>query len=370
MKIIGLFILLLLGSLKGISQINPHATLETKRLYKGLQQLSGKYMLFGHQDALSYGLNKDKTRWIGEKDRSDVKTVSGDYPAVIGYDLGHLELDSLRNLDKVPFDEIRKNIQDTYKRGGVNTISWHPNNPTNPKKTSWDKEEFTIRKILNNPTNKANYQAWLDKVADFLLSLKTADGKLIPVIFRPFHEHTGSWFWWGADHCTPEEYIGFWKYSIDYLLKTRQVNNILIGYSTDVFKDKAHYLERYPGHDYADILGFDSYHRNAPKSNEHFVSELRRMLMVLKEVSGSKPFAITEMGLEQVTEKDWWTNIIMPAIDGSGLSYFLVWRNGYDTHYYAPFEGQASADDFNKMIKTKKVLLSKGLKKQKIYKPK
>ncbi len=366
MKIPGI---ILLFSLSLQAQINSQSTETTVILYQNLKKLQGKEILFGHQDALAYGLNKDGSRWIGEKDRSDVKSVSGQHPAVIGYDLGYLELDSARSLDKVPFSDIKESIIATYKRGGLNTISWHPNNPLAPQKNTWAKEENTIRRILNDSENLKRYNLWLDKLASFFLDLKDAEGKLVPVIFRPFHEHTGSWFWWGEEHCTPEEYILFWKHSMDYLLKEKGVNNILIGYSTDVFRDKAHYLERYPGNDYVDILGFDTYHKNAPETNKKFTSELKRMITTLNELSAEngKPYAVTEMGLEQITVKDWWSSVVLPGIENSGISYFLVWRNGYDKHYYAPYPGQQSTKDFLKLVKTKKVLLEKGVKKRKIY---
>ena len=362
-------LLLLAGTLH--AQINPDATPATRNLYKNLQAWAGKGVYFGHQDALAYGLNADGTRWIGDPNRSDVKTVTGQHPAVIGYDLGHLELDSTRNLDKVPFDRMKENMVKTYLRGGLNTVSWHPNNPVDPKKTTWDKEEFTIRKILNDAGRRENYLGWLDKLANFFLDLKAPDGQLVPVIFRPFHEHTGSWFWWGADHCTPEEYTAFWQLSVDHLLKTRKVNNLLIAYSTDVFRDRAHYLERYPGDGYADLIGMDTYHRNAPESNATFQAELRRMVEVLKSLSAEKgkPFAVTEMGLEQVTVPDWWTRVLLPVMGDSGATYFLVWRNGYDTHYYAPYEGHPSAEDFREMIRSGKVLLEDGIRKQTLYRP-
>ncbi len=353
------------------AQITPQATLQTRNLYAHLLSPERKGVYFGHQDALSYGLNADGTRWVGDRNRSDVKAVSGQHPAVIGYDLGHLELDSARNLDKVPFAEMKRNIVETYLRGGLNTLSWHPNNPVDPKKTTWDTEAFTIRRILGEKVHRENYLAWLDKLADFFLDLQTPDGEMVPVIFRPFHEHTGSWFWWGADHCTPEEYIAFWRMSIDHLLQTRGVKNLLIAYSTDVFRDKAHYLERYPGDAYTDMIGVDTYHRGAPESNDTFRAELTRMLNVLQAVSKEKgkPFAITEMGLERITVANWWTRIILPVIGDSGAAYFLVWRNGYDTHYYAPYPGHPSVPDFRKMIRSKKILLEKAIRKQHIYTP-
>ena len=352
-----------------IAQIDQNATTATKNLYSGLKRSAEKGIMFGQQDALAYGLNADKSRWIGDRDRSDIKTITGEHPAIVGYDLGHIELDSVNNLDGVPFARIKDDIRKNYERGGVNTISWHPNNPVNFSKTTWDKEEFTIRKIMSDEKNKKRFEKTLDKLADFFLSLKGSKGELIPVIFRPYHEHTGSWFWWGADHCTPEEYKKFWKFTVDYLQKTKNVHNLLIAYSTDNFKNKEHYLERYPGDALVDILGFDTYHRNPPKSDSAFIANATRMVGTIRELgkASGKPFAITETGLEQVTEADWWTKIIQPIIKNSGLSYILVWRNGRPDHYYAPFEGNSTVSDFKKLQQSGNILLEKKVASENLY---
>lgn len=320
------FSIILIVSGVSTAQIDKSATPATKYLYSGLKKSAAEGVIFGQQDALAYGLNADKSRWIGDEGRSDVKTISGEHPALIGYDLGHIELDSINNLDGVPFTKIKEDIRKNYERGGVNTISWHPNNPLDLSKTAWDKEEFTIRKILSSETNKKNFEKTLDKLADFFLSLKNEKGEVIPVIFRPYHEHTGSWFWWGADYCTPEEYKQFWKFTVNYLQKTRKVHNLLIAYSTDNFKNKEHYLERYPGDKYVDILGFDTYHRNPPASDSAFIANAKRMVGTIRELGNAsgKPFAITETGLEQLTEPNWWTKILQPIVQNSGLSYILV----------------------------------------------
>ncbi|HEY1056041.1 MAG TPA: glycosyl hydrolase, partial [Emticicia sp.] len=144
MKTTTLFLLSFLISVMSFGQVDKKATKETKNLYKNLLANQKQGVMFGHQDDLAYGLNADGTRWIEQEGRSDVKTVSGEYPAVLGWDLGKIEFDSTRDLDKVPFAKMRQYIRDTYARGGVNTFSWHLNNPVDPKKTSWDKVDSTI----------------------------------------------------------------------------------------------------------------------------------------------------------------------------------------------------------------------------------
>jgi mannan endo-1,4-beta-mannosidase len=137
-------------------------------------------------------------------------------------------------------------------------------------------------------------------VAVFLNSLKDKNGNAIPVILRPFHEHNGSWLWWGKKHCSSEEYKKLYQQFVQYM-GNKGVHNVLYAYSIDNFPDEADYLERYQGDDFVDILGFDTYHRNAPESNEKFVSELDRMLTTLKNYAQKhqKLFAITETCLEK-----------------------------------------------------------------------
>ena len=356
------FLLLCLIPCGIMAQIDKKATPLTKQLYTSLQQLQGRGILFGHQDGLAYGLNPDGSRWTGESDRSDIKTLTGEHPAVAGWDLGHLELDSTRNLDGVPFELMRQRIMEQHQRGGISTLSWHLNNPTDPNKTTWDKVESTIPRFLSDKTALRNYQAWLGKIAQFVQSLQDPQsGELVPLIFRPYHEHTGSWFWWGADHCSPEEYQRFWRMTVNYLRKKEKVHNLIYAYSTDRFNSPEHYLERYPGDRYADLIGFDIYHRNAPSSNEQFVKDTRQMVTWLKEMGKEhhKITAITETGLEQVTLANWWTNIVAPIIQGSDLAYVLVWRNGRPDHYYAPYPSQPSAQDFLDFVASYNILLER-----------
>lgn len=88
--------------------------------------------MLGHQDDPVYG-----TTWKWDEGKSDVLLTTGDYPAVMGFDLGKIELDSKENLDGVPFDRMRQEIIAQYKRGGIVTLSWHPWNPATGE-NAWD----------------------------------------------------------------------------------------------------------------------------------------------------------------------------------------------------------------------------------------
>jgi len=146
---------------------------------------------------------------------------------------------------------------EVFDRGGINTATWHLNNPVT-KGTAWDVFP-AVQQILPDSSSEDLYKSELKHIAAFLHQLRTSDGKLVPVIFRPFHENNGNWFWWGKGHCTPEEYIRLWRFTVGYLRDTLQVHNLLYVYSTDMFETQQQYLERYPGDEWVDILGTENY---------------------------------------------------------------------------------------------------------------
>ncbi len=196
---------------------DPQATKETVNLYGNLKKLAGSGIMFGHQDDLAYGVG-----WKYTPGKSDVKEVTGDYPAVYGWDLGGIELDNANNLDGIPFKKMRQFIQEGYERGGVITISWHARSPLGKEKGAWDTTHGTVTSILPGGDQHTLYKDWLDKVAAFLLSLKGKKGELIPVLFRPYHELTGNWFWWCRNACTDFEFKTLWRFTMYYLQQEKE----------------------------------------------------------------------------------------------------------------------------------------------------
>jgi mannan endo-1,4-beta-mannosidase len=184
-----------------------------------------------------------------------------------------------------------------------------------------------------------------------MLSLKGDNGELIPVVFRPYHELTGSWFWWGKDLCTSEEFIRLWQFTVDYLTSVRNVHNLLYAFSTDVFDSEEYYLARYPGDDFVDVLGFDDYRTvSNPELRDQTINELQIISELGKKLD--KIPAWTETGLASIPVPEWWTATILDRIKADSLTcqiaWVLVWRNARLDHHYAPFSGHPSAADFKK----------------------
>jgi len=345
-------------------------TVRTEALLASMKQLAadGQYM-FGHQDDPVYG-----HAWAWDDDHSDVKSVCGDYPAVMGFDLGHLELGDSCNLDGVPFDLMRQEILRQFDRGGVVTLSWHLDNPLSGG-TAWvadslrDIEKRTVEAVLPGGEKHELFLTWVDRVAAFLNSLTTPYGVRVPVVFRPWHEHTGSWFWWGQGNCTTEQYVALWRLT-ENRLREQGVVNVLYAYSPNQVSETTleTILERYPGDDLVDIFGYDQYCNAAEGDTAAlagYAESLDRDFGLVCEAARQhgKVAALTETGYEGLKAADWWTRTLAPVLQRHPLCYVLVWRNAHDkpTHFYAPFPGQLSADDFVAFYNDPKTIFARDL---------
>lgn len=324
----------------------------------------GKYM-YAHQDDLSYGHSWPHVQDIAgdQIDKSDVKSVCGDFPAIVGFDLGGIELQDSTNLDGVSFEFMHKAAEKHIERGGIVTLSWHPRNPLTmvpgqqfPDGTAWDvSSDKVVASIVNGGENEAKFDLWLDRVADFIATIKNPDGTPAQIIFRPWHEHNFSWFWWGQKLCSTEDYLTLWHKTYDSLVKKHGLTELVWAYSPNGVFDEAGYLERYPGDDIIDIIGFDYYH-----FNDNFVADMRASLEVMTKIAQErgKVIAVTETGLEGIPEANWWTERVQPSLEGFPVSYVLTWRNACDraTHFYGPFPGADCEADFVNFAASEKTL--------------
>ena len=336
-------------------------TPETKALLVGLAEMPQQGIMFGHHDAPLYGIG-----WEGDEGRSDVKSVCGDYPAVMSYDIGHIEKGANESLDNISFDKIRKEIIAQYNRGGMNTISWHLDNPKTGG-DSWDVSDSTVvTSVLPGGENHEMFLGWIDNMSDYLSSLKTEDGIKVPILFRPWHEHTGSWFWWGQNLCSTEDYKQLWRMTYDRM-QEKGVDNVLFAYSPGIEpQDSVQYLERYPGDDIIDLIGFDAYQFD----RDQYIGWMNNSLTILEQVgkAHNKPIALTETGFETIPDATWWTETLLPLISNYPISYVVVWRNAREkeNHYYAPYPGHISADNFIEFYNQPNVLFVQDIK-DKLY---
>jgi mannan endo-1,4-beta-mannosidase len=319
-------------------------------------------IMFGHQDDYMYGhswrLADDATEYV----QSDTYASCGQYPAVYGMDLGGIEMDWPSNLDKNRFDHMRASAVAHHERGGVITFSWHPRNPLTGG-DAWDvSSDQVVASILPGGEKHEYFMTWLAKATDFLESIKTADGESVPVIWRPWHEHTGSWFWWGQKLCTTEQYKALWQMTYDYMVKERGLTNLVWSYSPGAgeLTSVEVFGERYPGDDIIDMVGFDCYQYS---SNEAYIASMKNALDITKAFADEhgKLMAVTETGYEGVKDPSWWTQVLYPAIKDYPVSYVLLWRNACEPHmqhhFYGPHPEHDSVEDFKAFATLDKIML-------------
>jgi mannan endo-1,4-beta-mannosidase len=254
--------------------INPNATGNAKRLMTYLTDIYGKYILTGQYSDL--GLNGHELYTI--------QLATGEKPAVLGLDL--IEYTPSRVLNGSEGRAVERAIE-FYEAGGVVTLCWHWNAPEDYLTGLWyrgfytDATNIRLNKIMNG-TDQNGYELLLrdiDAIAARLKELQDAD---VPVLWRPLHEASGGWFWWGA--AGPEAYIKLWKLMYDRLTNHHGLNNLIWlwnGQSADW----------YPGEEYVDIIGEDIY------AGEHVYSPQTGKFTEIFEYSGGrKMIVLSEIG--------------------------------------------------------------------------
>lgn len=333
-----------------------------KQLLKRLKALEKQGVMIGHQDDPFYG-----AKWHYEEGRSDVRETTGSYPAIMGFDLGFLELDSVRNLDGVPFQSIRQEMILQHQRGGIVEISWHPFNPVNMK-DAWTPTKNAIHEVLNDSRLRAVFESWVGKVADFISSLSDKDGRRVPVIFRPWHEMCGAWFWWGRDGGTQDEYKALYRLTHDILTKQRGLDNIVWAFSPNGTQPVANPYEAfYPGDDVVDIIGVDQYDFSGDAAA--YTKSVNNELSLARKAAKrhGKLLCFAETGQQQLPNKQWFTQVLLPILkQNRPMSYVLLWRNAWDKpkEYYVPYKGAPSEADFVKFFEDPVTLFQKDIAKR------
>jgi mannan endo-1,4-beta-mannosidase len=328
--------------------IDNNATLQTIYLFKNLRTIADdKKYLFGMHDANSYGVGWTDT---GSANRSDVKDVTGSHPAVFSYDVSGMVGQSDNKM-------LRNQILTAYNQGAVITLCWHQDDPLGRGFYYDDVKEEIVSKILPGGIHHNNYLDNLTRFANFVKSLRGPKGETIPIIFRPYHEHNGNWFWWGRTRCTPANYNALWQFTFNHLKDKLNVHNFIWAFSPDgnqytILND---YFQIYPGDEYVDIFGIDYYFGSGT------ISDINKLRDRLKHISTQakqrgKIGAVTETGdrlgwngPDNLSIPNWYTRAIHGAIKGDpeiSMAYMATWRNAGPTHHFAPYPGHPAVPDF------------------------
>jgi len=249
---------------------NPKSNAATRALLNYFHELSnrteGKRILSGQFSNFGNGANLRIMERVHE--------TAGHWPALIGVDYADFPRGSLTT--KIP-NQVAINY---WKEGGLVTVMAHMYNPANPKGGGLRDKGVNLADLLKEGTD--THKRWmeeLDLAADGLLDLNQAG---VVVLWRPFHEMNGGWFWWGAQDF--DTFIQVWKHMFRYFSETKGLDNLLWVYGPNHGQNTARY---YAGNSYVDIVGLDAY--------TDFIDP--EHIKGYKEVAAlPKPFGFTEFG--------------------------------------------------------------------------
>ena len=209
---------------------NPDPSKEAKALYKYLLDIYGKRTLSGQAWA-----------WWGYGELDYIKEKTGKLPAI-------------RNMDFINSDQNETEVQHTidwWNSGGIPTIMWHWGAPTRGEGYESSKKSVDIDKCFEEGTKEyEDFWAELKEKADLLEKIRDAN---VPVLWRPYHELNGHWFWWGKQG--PEKFKKLWITMYDYFVNERKLNNLIWVLCYTGNPDG----NWFPGDDYVDIIGADTY---------------------------------------------------------------------------------------------------------------
>jgi len=259
--------------------VNPEASEKAKELLSYIYSISGTKTLSGQHSVPLDGSN----RLFG------VYRHTKHYPAIYGQDFGFSPegtWDGINFRQRIIDEAIRRS-----KEGFIITLMWHAVNPVDEEPVSFEgsiQGELTDQEwndlFIPGTTVHERWESQVDVIAWFLKQLKRAD---IPVLWRPYHEMNGPWFWWG-DKKGENGYKKLWIMMYERLVEFHKLNNLIWVFNANEVKNGVgSYKEYYPGDEYVDILATDVY-------TEGFNQENYDELLALAK---DKPIALGEVGM-------------------------------------------------------------------------
>lgn len=349
-----------------VSLVDAKASAKTAQLYAYLLGVGkSDYLIYGHQNDTIHKAGPA----AGTKDddftftNSDTKDLTGSYSGIEGIDSmsftgADYSVPAGSSDDLVTYSA--KLMEKVASEGSIITLCSHMPNfaevaaKGKDSKGHYDYSGYStihtsgnvVQRVMPGGDLNEAFLGYLDMVADFGNQL---EAKGIPVLYRPFHENTGSWFWWGAAQCDPAAFKDLWRYTVEYLRDVKGVHNFIYVYSPGSdFNNENDYLQRYPGDDYVDVMAFDMYN-NDPTLTDSFPYSLADNMKIVDGLAEkhSKLTAVSETGIAVTGENGMavsgnkrlnWHEDISDAVSKTNAAYFMTWVNfGEGSGLYEPY---------------------------------
>jgi mannan endo-1,4-beta-mannosidase len=264
---------------KTITPVNPRASKEVTSLMEYLGQVSGNGIITGQH-----------TQTTVQPELEYIQKVTGKLPALCGFELlGYSPNVDFENSDEECLKEVNENIGTlenamdwAVNRKGLVTFTWHWFSPLGGCHKSFYTQhtDFNPEKALieGSPENAA-----LISDMDFMAEkLKAFRDKNIPILWRPFHEADGKWFWWGSKSFEASKQL--FRLMYDRYTNHHDLNNLIWVWNSPDPRN-------YPGDDVVDIISRDLY----PQKHTH--TDLKKEYDELINITTSnKLAALGEIG--------------------------------------------------------------------------
>lgn len=358
-----------IAATEGVAPITTGATPATQSLLRYLKKHHGRpeFLLGAHDRFDDPEFAPREMGYLGIYER-----ISGRRPAIMKWEYVDIQQpdDGAGSTGAERQPNLIAAMRAFSASGGINMLHDHPGHPLTSTMarsivpnsatggpaagSSWDTTPGALAAINTGGAQNAQFLAWLDRLATFFEQLDS------PVIFRPFHEVNGSWFWWGGVS-TASTFISVWRLMVTYLRDTRGIKNVLFCWNVNGADDSASqvansvnaYSTWYPGDEWVDIVSIDYYNDRAWSESTIWTlgrSVLRQGVDALNVIAAptGKPMLLAEIGYRFASEQkaDLWelvgTDVATIYQDCAAL---CLWRAPW-----GPIESHASAPSLRKMM--------------------
>jgi len=259
-----------------------------------------------------------------------VLNVTGKYPAVLGIDF--IDYSPSRTAYGARGTTTNEALK-WWKDGGIVTACWHWNAPSGlinkdePDKRWYDgfrpsATTFDFVKGLDDHGSE-EYALMLRDIDVVAGQLKILQNAGVPVLWRPLHEASGGWFWWGAKG--KDNYIRLYKLLFDRLQNYHKLNNLIWVWNG---QDP----DWYPGDEYADVVSYDVYPGKRTYSDQQDILSLVQSCTVQPKL-----IAFSENGTLPDIEK--------LAASRAPWSYFCTWNGEFAVNKQGAYSGEYTDEE-------------------------
>ena len=308
--------------------VTPEPTESAQKLYGFLLENFGKRTISGVMTERPFENDGKYTPqdFTTQTELSYINKASGKNVALVGFDFLHTTGKSSEEQWYQGYTHASLEMAKTvWKAGGIPAFNWHWKDPMKEVEAFYTQSsgntpytEFSITKAYDSEAKKwktesDEYKAIvrdMEIVADLLLTLQKEG---IALIWRPLHEASGAWFWWGTDGAEP--CVALYKLMFDTFVNKKGLHNLIWVWTTDEATDA---LDWYPGDEYVDIVGRDYYYYPREANHASLISSFEKV----KEMYGAKKIVtLSENGSVPYPDS-------MKA-DGANWSWFMPWYGDY-----------------------------------------